>query len=94
MIRKTHIVTLVALCGLSAVLGYRVAGMGPPDPSSIVADWASVYARETGRDDLHCAGWPEGQGYVIECGQGDDKVAYVTDRYGALVGRRVGGSGG
>lgn len=94
MIRRGHIAIVVALCGLSAMLGYRVAGMGPPDPSGIVADWAAVYAEETGRDDLHCAGWPEGGGYVIECGTGEARVAYVTDAYGTLLARHVGQEGG
>ncbi|MEC7764234.1 MAG: hypothetical protein VX874_20190 [Pseudomonadota bacterium] len=94
MIRKGHIALVVALCGLSAMLGYRAARLGPPDPSGIVADWAAVYAEETGRDDLHCAGWPEGEGYVVECGTGADRIAYVTDAYGALISRHVGGVGG
>ncbi len=91
MIRKGHIAMVVALCGLSAVLGYRVAQMGPPDPSGIVATWAAVHAEETGRDDLHCAGRPEGDGYVVTCGHGADRVAYVTDAYGDLLERRVEG---
>lgn len=89
-LRPGLILTVLALCGLSAVMGYRVARMGPPDPSGIVADWAAVYADETGRGDLHCSGRPEGEGYVITCGTGGDRVDYVTDAYGKLLARRGG----
>tara|TARA_R100000322_G_scaffold72519_2_gene45623 strand:- start:4993 stop:5277 length:285 start_codon:yes stop_codon:yes gene_type:complete len=94
LIRKGHIATVLVLCGLSAMLGYRVARMGPPDPSGIVAHWAAVYAEETGRADLHCAGRPQGDGYVITCGTGAARVDYVTDAYGGLVARRDGGRDG
>ncbi|MBV7409434.1 hypothetical protein [Maritimibacter sp. DP1N21-5] len=80
---------IVALCGLSAMLGWRLGRSERPDPSGIVAQWAETYREETGRSGP-CEGRPEGTGFVISCGGEANRVDYRTDGWGRLVARHAG----
>ncbi|WP_298491946.1 hypothetical protein [uncultured Maritimibacter sp.] len=87
--RPGLVAMILALCGLSAVLGWRLGRAVPPDPSGIVAQWAATYRDEVGGAGP-CEGRPDATGYVIACGQGAAQVRYHTDAFGKLIARRTG----